>query len=73
MEQVILGNKQVCFVSSLPDPGIGLQLACSGSTDWQALDINTYAIGQIGGINTGYTSSLEICLGSGYDGFGEDW
>ena len=73
MEQVILGNMRVCLVSSLPDPGTGLHLAGSGSIEWQAPEIKTYAIGQIGGINTGYTSSLEICLGSGYDGFGEDW
>ena len=73
MEQVILGNMWVCLVSSLPDPGTGLQLSGLGSTEWQAPDIKTYAIGQIGGINTGYTISLEICLGSGYNGFGEDW
>ena len=58
MEQVIIGNMRVCPVSSLPDPGTGLQLAGSGSTEWQAPDIKTYAIGQIGGINTGYTISL---------------
>ena len=72
MGQGILGNMRVCPGLSLPEPGACLQLAGAGATEWQAPVSKMYASGRSGGIKTGDVGSLEIWLGRGDSGFGED-
>ena len=72
MGQGILGNMRVCPGPSISEPDTCLHLSGVGAMEWKAQENKTYASGRIRGINTGDAGSLEIWIGSGDNGFGED-
>ena len=53
MGEGILGNMWVCMGPSILEHSVGLKIAGTGATEWQAPESKIYVIGKIRGINNG--------------------